>query len=61
MSSLMGNNFYINQLVLVQNYTKKMRKLATRQDEDYTTGCLLGYKYVQNHYSLTSIDFSRQK
>ena len=29
---------------------QKMRKLPTGQGEDYTTGCLLDYEYIKNHY-----------
>ena len=28
---------------------KKMRKLATGQGEDYTTGYLLDYEYTKSH------------
>ena len=31
------------------------------QDEDYTTGCLLGYDYVKNHHRLIAVDLSREK
>ena len=33
--------------------------LLKGQGEDYTTGCLLDYEYIKNHYRL--IDLSRQK
>ena len=36
-------------------------KLTTEQGEDYTTGCLLDYYYLKNHYRLTAVDLSRQK
>ena len=26
------------------------RKLITGKGEDYTTGCLLDYEYIKNHY-----------
>ena len=29
---------------------KEIRKLTTGQGEDYTTGCLLDYEYIKNHY-----------
>ena len=38
-----------------------MRKLTTGQGEDYTTGYLLNYDYIKNHYRLTEIELSRQK
>ena len=27
----------------------------------YTTGCLLDYDYIKNHYRLILVDLSRQK
>ena len=40
---------------------EEIRKLTTGQVEDYTTGCLLDYVYIKNHYRLISFDLSRQK
>ena len=40
---------------------KKNRKLTTGQGEDYTTGYLLDYEYIKNHYRLTAVDLNRQK
>ena len=40
---------------------EEIRKLMTGQGEDYTTGCLLGYDNIKNHYRLMAVDFSRQK
>ena len=33
----------------------------TEQGEDYTTGCLLDYNYIKNHYKLEAADLSRQE
>ena len=38
-----------------------MKKLTTRQGEDYTTGRLLDYDYVKNYYRSIPVDLSRQK
>ena len=38
-----------------------MRKLATGQGEDYTTGFLLDYESIKNHYRLMAVDLSRKK
>ena len=38
-----------------------MRKLTTGEGEDYTTGCLLNYEYIKNHYRFIAFDLSRQK
>ena len=40
---------------------EKIRKLTAGQGEDYTTGCLLDYVYIKNHYRLIAVDLSRQK
>ena len=29
---------------------EEIRNLATGQGEDYTTGCLVDYEYIKNHY-----------
>ena len=38
-----------------------IRKIATGQDDDYTTGCLLDYTYFKKYYKLNAIDLSKQK
>ena len=40
---------------------EEIRKLTTGNGEDYTTGCLLDYDYIKNHYRLIAVDLSRQK
>ena len=40
---------------------EEIRKLTAGQGEDYTTGCLLDYDYIKNHYRLMAVDLSRQK
>ena len=54
-----GKNFYdqgIHSDIKLEN-----RKLTTGQGEDYTTGCLLDYEYIKDHYRLIAVDLSRQK
>ena len=56
-----GRNFYdqpINDLV--KQYDE-IRKTATGQGDDYTTGCLLDYQYFKDHYNLIAIDLGKQK
>ena len=56
-----GWNFYdqpINDLV--KQYDE-IRKTATGQGEDYTTGCLLDYQYFKDHYNPIALDLSKQK
>ena len=38
-----------------------IRKIATGQGDDYTTGCLLDYPYFKRYYKLTAIDLSKQQ
>ena len=35
---------------------ENIRKTATGQRDDYTTGCLLDYSYFKDHYKMISID-----
>ena len=56
-----GRNFYdqpINDLV--KQY-EEIRKTATEQGDDYTTGCLLDYQYFKDHYNLIAVDISKEK
>ena len=45
---------------MIKQYDE-IRKIATRQGDDYTTGCLLDYQYFKDHYNLIAIDLSKQK
>ena len=56
-----GRNFY-DQLIndQIKQYDK-IRKTATGQGDDYTTGCLLYYQYFKGHYKLIADDFGKQK
>ena len=38
-----------------------IRKVATGQGDDYTTGCLLDYVYFKNYYKMIAIDLSKQQ
>ena len=40
---------------------ENIRKIATGQGDDYTTGCLLDYSYFKNHYKMIAIDLSKQQ
>ena len=56
-----GRNFYdqpINDLI---KQCDEIRKTATGQGDDYTTGCLLDYQYFKDHYNLIAVDLSKQK
>ena len=53
-----GRNFF-NQPINndIKTYDK-IRKIATGQGDDYTTGCLLDYCYFKDHYKMIAIDLS---
>ena len=56
-----GKNFFdqtINSMIKTYEY---LRKIATGQEDDYTTGCLLDYSYFKNHYKMIAIDLSKQQ
>ena len=40
---------------------ENIRKIATGQGDDYTTGCLLEYNYFKKHYKMIAIDLSKQQ
>ena len=56
-----GKNFYDHPIDSDINQYEEIRKWTTGQSQDYTTGCLLDYEYLINHYKLIAVDLSRQK
>ena len=56
-----GKNSYDNAIDSGIKRYEEIRKLTKGQDEDYTTRCLLDYKYIQKYYKLIAIDVSRKK
>ena len=54
-----GQNFFgqpvKNSLIKYEN----IRKIATGQGDDHTTGCLLDYNYFKKYYELIAIDSSK--
>ena len=56
-----GRNFYDQPINDMIKQCNKIRKIATGQADDYTTGCLLDYQYIKDHYNLIAIDLSKQK
>ena len=38
-----------------------IRKIATGQEDDYITGCLLDYNCFRNYYKMIAIDLSKQQ
>ena len=56
-----GRNFY-NQTIndLIKQYDE-IRKIATGQGDDFTTGCLLDFQNFKDQYNLIAIDRNKQK
>ena len=52
-----GKNFYYQAINSDIKRYKEIRKLTTGQGEDYTTGCLIDYDYMKNHYRLKRSSF----
>ena len=50
-----GKNFFDQS---IKNNEENIRKIATGQVDDYTTGCLLDYIYFKNYYKMISVDLS---
>ena len=48
-------------MILIKKRWKIIKNLAKGQGEDCTTGYLLGYDYIENHYRLTAVDLSKRK
>ena len=51
-----GENFF-DQPIKYDN----IRKIATGQGDEYTTGCLLNYPYFANTYKMIAVDLSKQQ
>ena len=56
-----GKNFYDQTINSEIKLYEEIKKLTTAQGEDYTTGCLLDYDFIKNHYRLIADDLSRQR
>ena len=54
-------NFYgqpFNDLIKQYN---EIREISTGQGDDYTTGWLLDFSYIEKNYRLIEVDLSKQK
>ena len=56
-----GRNFFDQPIKNDSKPYDNIRKIATGQGEDYTTGCLLDYPYFKKYYKLIAIGLSKQK
>ena len=56
-----GRNFFDQPIHNDVKTYENIRKFATGQGDDYTTGCLLDYPYFKENYKMIAIDLSKQQ
>ena len=56
-----GENFFDQPIKNNKVTYDHIRKFATGQGDDYTTGCLLDYPYFANTYKMIPVDLSKQQ
>ena len=56
-----GKNFFDQPVKNDKVTYENIRKITTRQGDDYTTGCLLDYTYFKKYYKMIAIDLSKQQ
>ena len=56
-----GKNFFDQPMNSMTKTYENIRKIATGQGDDYTTGCLLDYPHFKIHYKMIAIDLSKQQ
>ena len=54
-------NFYDQTIDSNIKRYDEIRKLTTGPGEDYSTGCLLDYDYIKNHYRLIAVELIDKK
>ena len=55
-----GENFFDQPMKNNKVTYDNIRKIATGQGDDYTTGCLLDYSYFADTYKMIAVDLSKQ-
>ena len=56
-----GKHFFDQPINSMNKTYENIRKIATGQGDDYTTGCLLDYTYFKKYYKMIAIDLSKQQ
>ena len=56
-----GENFFDQPIKDNKITYDNIRKIATGQGDDYTTGCLLDYPYFADTYKMIAVDLSKQQ
>ena len=55
-----GRNVFDQPINSMNKTYENIRKIATGEGDDYTTGCLLDYPYLKKQNKMIAIDLSRQ-
>ena len=55
-----GKNLF-DQPVKDNKVYENIRKIASGQGDDYTTGCLLDYSYFKDSYKMIAVDLTKQQ
>ena len=56
-----GENFFDQPIKNNKVTYENIRKIATGQGDDYTTGCLLDYSNFMDTYKMIAVDLSKQQ
>ena len=56
-----GKNFSDQPINSILKTYDNIRKVATGQGDDYTTGCLWDYVYFKSYYKMILVDLSKQQ
>ena len=56
-----GENFFDQPIKDNKVTYEKIRKIATGQGDDYTTGCLLHYPYFKDSYKMIAVNLRKQQ
>ena len=56
-----GRNFFHQLIDSMAKTYENIRKIATDEGDDYTTGRLLDYSYFKENYKIIAIDLSKQQ
>ena len=56
-----GKNFFDQPINSMTKTYGNIRKIATRQGVNYTTGCQLNYSYFKDNYKMIVTDLSKQQ
>ena len=56
-----GENFFDQPIKNNKVTYENIRKIATDQGDDYTTGCLLDYSYFADTYKMIAVDLRKQQ